>query len=147
MLSLAGALITGVKDYFIGRQEIKKEKLKGEVEVMKAETEAKVAISKAKAAMAQRGQVQDYDLDKMAMENMKTSYKDEYLLGLFSIPMILAFIPGVADVALAGFNVIKAMPEWYQYTFIGMIVVVFGMRGMLTKLLNGKFGIKPGKSL
>jgi len=32
------------------------------------------------------------------------------------------------------------MPEWYQYLVIGVYVVKFGMRGLLTKLVSGKLG-------
>jgi len=138
------SLIDGVSNYLGRKQEITKAKVEGEVAVIKAEANAKIAVSEAKIHMAKTGQVQDFDLDRLAMQNMNSSYKDEFLLGLFSIPMILAFIPGLADVALRGFEVISAMPQWYQYTFIGMVVVIYGMRGMLTKLLERK-SILPGK--
>jgi len=142
--SLISTVFGGVSTYFTNKQEMKKVQIEADVAVIKAEANAKIAVSEAKIQMAKTGQVQDFDLDKIAMQNMDRSYKDEFLLGLFSIPMILAFIPGQADVALKGFEVIASMPQWYQYTFIGMVVVIYGMRGMLTKLLERK-SILPGK--
>ena len=58
-------------------------------------------------------------------------------------PMVLAFIPGFDQYALKGFEVIKEMPEWYRYTIVGMVVVIYGMRGMLSKLLTSRMpGLK-----
>jgi len=69
---------------------------------------------------------------------MEKSYKDEVILAVFLAPMILAFIPGFDQYALRGFEVIQKMPQWYQYIIIGMVVVIYGMRGMLDKFLNSK---------
>ena len=50
------------------------------------------------------------------------SYKDEYLVILFSIPLILSFCGEWGRVTVAeGFVALQAMPEWYQYT-LGVIV-------------------------
>ena len=40
----------------------------------------------------------------------------------------------------AGFESFAAMPDWYQYLILGVYVVKFGMRGLLTKLMSGKLG-------
>ena len=91
--------------------------------------------------MAESGQTQSYDLDRLAMEQMGKSWKDEVILIIFLAPMVMAFIPGMDGYALAGFTVIAKMPEWYQYIIIGMVVVIYGMRGMLEKILDKKFGV------
>jgi len=134
--SLVGSAITGISDWSKGKQELKKVQLEADKTVIMAEAEAKLAVSKAKVRMAESAQSQDYNLDKIAMENMDKSYKDEYLLGLFSIPMILAFI--YPDVVAKGFTAIEGMPDWYQYSFLGMVVVIYGLRGLLTKLVEAK---------
>jgi hypothetical protein len=72
------------------------------------------------------------------MENMSKSWKDEVILIVFLAPMIMAFIPGLENYALAGFGVMDKMPEWYQYVIIGMIVVIYGLRGLLEKVLAKK---------
>jgi len=140
MLSILGtigsALVSGISDWSKGRQELKKSELEAKKVVIAAEAEARLAISKAKVKMAEQAQAQDYNLDKIAMENMEKSYKDEYLLGMFSIPMVIAFVE--PEIVENGFNAIAGMPEWYQYTFIGMVVVIYGMRGLLGKLIDSK---------
>jgi len=54
---------------------------------------------------------------------------------LFSIPMILAFIPGMEGVVQQGFGQLEAMPEWYQYSLGVIIAASFGIRSA-TKLFR-----------
>jgi hypothetical protein len=106
---------------------------------IKAEADIKLAKATAITKMAEAGQAQNYDLDRLAMENMSKSWKDELILVIFLAPMIMAFIPSLKDSALAGFGVIALMPEWYRYIIIGMVVVIYGLRGLLEKVLENKF--------
>ena len=107
--------------------------------------QAQADIEKAKAISATRqaetGQGQDYDLDRIAMEQMTKSWKDEFLLIVFLTPMAMAFVPSLAPHALAGFEIIDKMPEWYMYIIVGMVVVIYGMRGMVKALANKKIGL------
>jgi len=88
--------------------------------------------------MAESGQSQDFDLDKIAMEQMAQSWKDEFLLIVFLTPMIMAFIPSLAPYSLNGFEIIDKMPEWYRYIIIGMVIVIYGLRGMVKQLAASK---------
>jgi len=107
--------------------------------VAQAKTEAEITTIKAQADRQASAQDQNYDLDRLAMENMSKSWKDEVILAVFLAPMIMAFIPGFESYALAGFGVMAQMPQWYQYIIIGMVVVIYGMRGLLEKVLEKKF--------
>jgi len=104
--------------------------------------QAQADIQKAKAIsatrMAESGQSQDFDLDKIAMEQMAQSWKDEFLLIVFLTPMIMAFIPSMAPYSLNGFEIIDKMPEWYRYIIIGMVIVIYGLRGMVKQLAASK---------
>ena len=104
--------------------------------------QAQADIQKAKAIsatrMAESGQAQDFDLDKIAMEQMAKSWKDEFLLIVFLTPMIMAFIPSLAPYSLNGFEIIDKMPEWYRYIIIGMVIVIYGLRGMVKQLAASK---------
>ena len=123
-----------------GYQRTQEAKTEAKVAGLKADAEIKQAKALAATKMAEQGQQQDYDLDRLAMENMNKSWKDELLLIIFLAPMVLAFIPSMAPYALQGFEVIKQMPEWYQYIIIGMVVVIYGLRGLLTKFLDKRIG-------
>ncbi|GKT12938.1 MAG: hypothetical protein ISEC1_P1930 [Thiomicrorhabdus sp.] len=104
-----------------------------ERKTLKATQEHEVIVLKHKARVEhlRTGQSQDYDLDRVAMENMNKSWKDELILIIFLTPLIMAFFPQTAADALEGFKVIESMPKWYTAIIIGMVVVIYGMRGML----------------
>jgi hypothetical protein len=62
------------------------------------------------------------------MNQMQHTWKDEYLLILISIPVILAFIPYMVPYVTAGFAVLTGLPMWYQWSFTGIIAATFGLR-------------------
>jgi len=66
-----------------------------------------------------------------------SSWKDEWLTILFSIPLILAFIPGMEEVVANGFLQLQAMPEWYQYSLGVIVAASFGVRSA-TKFFGKK---------
>lgn len=136
--SIIGAVVNRVGGHFKGKQELAKVKLEADKIVIKAQAETAMAVALSKTKMAELGQTQSFDLDQIAMNNMEKSYKDEFILLVFMIPMILAFIPSMDIYALRGFEVIEKMPQWYQAILIGMIVVIYGMRSMLDKFLSSK---------
>ena len=142
---MLGALLGPVaelgKTWMQGKQDEAKAKAEARLIDIKAEADIKAAKALSATRMAESGQSQDYDLDKIAMQQMEKSWKDELILIIFLTPMVMAFIPGMDGYALAGFVVIAKMPEWYQYTLIGMIVVIYGMRGMVKALANQKIGL------
>jgi hypothetical protein len=142
MIPIITGLVSLASSYIQGKQEITKAKTEANIVGLNAEAEIKKAKAVAAMELAKQGQSQTHDLDRIAMEQMNKSWKDELILIIFLAPMVLAFIPGMESYALAGFKVIGEMPEWYQYIIIGMVVVIYGMRGLLEKLLERKVGLK-----
>ena len=69
----------------------------------------------------------------------QNSWKDEWLTILFSIPLILCFLPfDWADRAVQnGFAALESMPDWYQYTLGIIVAASFGVRSA-TKFFGGK---------
>ncbi|ADZ93402.1 hypothetical protein [Marinomonas mediterranea] len=117
-------------------------KLEQAFELTKLEHETKIAKANVALEMARQGQQQNYDLDKIAMQNMQTSWKDELVLILFLTPIVLAFIPGMDAYVHKGFDAIEKMPAWYTSIVIGMVVVIYGMRGMLKSYFQ-KTNMRP----
>ena len=72
-------------------------------------------------------------------QGTQNSWKDEYLVLLFSIPLILAFLPFEwADKAVAnGFAALATMPDWYSYTLGVIVASSFAVRSA-TKFFGGK---------
>ena len=102
--------------------------LEGHVEKGKAKTEAEVAKKKAEAIVYERKATAEIDWDLEMAKGSTTSWKDEWLTILFSIPLILAFIPGMEEVVANGFNQLKQMPQWYQYSLGVIVAASFGVR-------------------
>lgn len=100
-------------------------------QTIKAETEARVIVAEAEAriALAQRAQTAEIEWDLSSNQQMKGSWKDEWLTLLLSIPAIYAFIDPQA--VLIGFQALEAMPLWYQ-TSIGVVIAAsFGYRKLV----------------
>ena len=80
----------------------------------------------------------DVDIDKINTENMATSWKDEYLLLLFSIPVVMCFIPGLDIYVTKGFTALNGTPTWYQVIFVVMCLTIYGHR-KLARFFASKF--------
>tara|TARA_R110000782_G_scaffold114270_2_gene204363 strand:+ start:831 stop:1271 length:441 start_codon:yes stop_codon:yes gene_type:complete len=122
-----------------GRNQVAKAKSDAAVVAIKAEADVKVAGAIAANKLAESGQTQDYNLDAIAMQQMDKSIVDDIMIALLLIPIAAAFVGYQAEVT-AAFKSFEDMPSWYQYLVIGVYVVKFGLRGLLTKLMSGKLG-------
>lgn len=111
--------------------------LKGSVEKTKANAEAKVAKAKAEATIMEKKATGEIDWDLEMARGSQSSWKDEWLVILFSIPLILAFIPGMEEVVANGFLQLEMMPEWYQYSLGVIVAASFGVRSA-TKFFGKK---------
>jgi hypothetical protein len=111
--------------------------LNGKVETSKANTSAKVAKAKAEAVIMEKKATGEIDWDIEMAKGSSNSWKDEWLTILFSIPLILAFIPGMEEVVKNGFAQLEAMPEWYQYSLGVIVAASFGVRSA-TKFFGKK---------
>ena len=127
--SLGTAIVSGVSDYFKGRQEIKKVELEADKMLIMAEAQAKADRLKRDAEM-------DYDLDKIAMQNMEKTWKDELILLIWLTPVVMCFIPEYHVYVTNGFASLALVPDWYMGILVGMIVVIYGMRGLLKMVLQ-----------
>ena len=66
--------------------------------------------------------------DTVQAEASKSSWKDEWLTILVSIPMIMSFIPGMKETVMNGFDVLAQCPEWYQYLIGVVFAASFGIK-------------------
>lgn len=68
--------------------------------------------------------------DNIQASNSSSSLKDEWFTMLFSIPLVMAFIPEAVPLVKSGFHVLEEMPEFYK-AFLGAAVAAsFGIRGL-----------------
>ena len=88
----------------------------------KAEAEATVLIKQAESAA---------DWEATMARNSGQSWKDEWLTLLFSIPLIMCFIPSMVPYVQDGFEVLESMPDFYQYTLSVIVAASFGVRSVI----------------
>jgi len=112
--------------------------LDGKVEKSKAETGAKVARAKAEATIMEKKATGELDWDLEMAKGSQSSWKDEWLTVLFSIPLVMAFIPGMEEVVANGFEQLNSMPEWYQYSLGVIVAASFGVRSATRLFSKGK---------
>ena len=111
--------------------------LNGKVEEKKAQAKTRVAKAEAEAVVMQKKAIGEIDWDLKMADASASSWKDEWLVILFSIPLILAFIPGMEDIVSRGFQQLEQMPQWYQYSLGTIVAASFGTRAA-TKFFGKK---------
>jgi|TARA_B100001250_G_C19814614_1_gene797641 hypothetical protein len=127
MLQMLIKPLLGVaSDAIGGYMETKKAKAKQKLVKIEAETE----IVKQQI----KGEV-DWDLE--AIKGSKDSWKDEYLTILFSIPLLLCFLPFTVEYVERGFAALAMTPDWYKYTLGVIVSASFGIKGA-TKFFGKK---------
>lgn len=104
--SLLKPLVELAGGYLQGRKEIQQAAIQKEVQVLQNEA----------------------NWDTVQAEASKSSWKDEWLTILISIPLIMAFIPGADGVVDAGFKNLAECPEWYQYLIGVVFAASFGIK-------------------
>lgn len=87
-----------------------------------AESEAKVMVLASQSVV---------DWEAIQAKNSGTSWKDEYLTLLFSIPLVLAFVPGADGLVKDGFAVLANTPSWYTYTISVIVGASFAVRSVI----------------
>jgi hypothetical protein len=115
--AIVGPIVSAIGSIAGSWLETRKVKAEGAIAIAKSRIDFKVAQYTARAQM-----------DVEAMKGMAFSWKDEYLLLLFSIPLILCFIPVSVPWVTAGFAVLHTLPLWYQWAITGMVAATFGLR-------------------
>jgi hypothetical protein len=103
--------------------------LKGSVETSKAKTDAKVAQAKAEAIVMQKKATGEIDWDLKMADASASSWKDEWLTIIFSVPLVLSFCGEWGrQIVDDGFAALSTMPDWYQYTLGVIVAASFGVR-------------------
>lgn len=113
--------------------------LKGKAASQAASANLKLVEAEAKATIMKSAATSEAEWEKLMAQGTQNSWKDEYLVLLFSIPLILAFLPFEwADEAVTnGFASLDAMPPWYSYTLGVIVASSFAVRSA-TKFFGKK---------
>ena len=131
ILTAIGSLITGpVETILETRKQRRIIKAQMAADVEKAKAERAIAKLKSEATIAEKRAQAEVDWENIWAEQAAKSWKDEYWTIYLSIPVGMAFIPGLQEHALKGFDVIAQMPDWYMAALTGAIGAAFGLRAL-----------------
>lgn len=134
-------LISGAVSLFKSNIENDKLETKAKSEFKIANIEYKKQLLDAKSKMLVSDLANEAKLDLISTENMNSSYKDETILYLFTIPIFLSFTPYHKQIE-SGYESLDKMPTWMLVLYCGMIIVIFGMRGLFSKFADKFMGFK-----
>lgn len=96
--------------------------------------EGKVETQKAKVEMAKKVAAGEMEWNQAMAQASASSWKDEWLTILVSIPLILSFT-GHEDIVKRGFEALESMPDFYK-TAVGVVFAAsFGVQ-QLTKMFK-----------
>ncbi len=109
----------------------------GYMETKKAKAKQKLVKIEAETSLMEKQIAGEIDWDVAAQKNSSGSWKDEYLTILFSIPLLLCFLPWTVEYVERGFAALALTPEWYKYTLGVIVSASFGIKGA-TKMFGGK---------
>ena len=102
--------------------------VKGFVETKKAKAELKVTEVKAATKLKQDQIAGKVKWEASAVDQMKGSWKDEFVLLALMIPAILVFIPGMTEHVERGFEALHKLPDYYKHLLYLSCSVSMGVR-------------------
>lgn len=121
IMEIVTGIVKPIGDYFGRRQEIKAQEHANELKVLEARGERA-------AQLVRDGLAADMAWEQEFAKQASTSWKDEYTLIVVSIPLVMAFVPGLAEYVTAGFASFAATPLWYQVMVQTIFYATYGIR-------------------
>ncbi|MAN62773.1 MAG: hypothetical protein CMI60_12600 [Parvibaculum sp.] len=120
---IVGALLEKVApkvaDYYMVKEEqkhlIEMEKLRG-----------KQAWEEAKTRRASESEGRDHAWELESIRN--AGWKDELVIIVLTIPLVLVFIPFTQPYVETGFQHLEMTPDWYRFLILSIYGATFGIR-------------------
>ena len=108
-----------VADYYMDKEEqkhlIEMEKLRG-----------KQAWEEAKTRRASESEGRDHAWELESIRN--SGWKDELVIIVLTIPLVLVFIPFTQPYVETGFQHLEMTPDWYRFLILSIYGATFGIR-------------------
>lgn len=119
LTALLGKALPSAAEFFM-----QKEKLKQEVQLEKLR--GKIAWEEALTRRAEASEGRDHEWELARIKD--SGWKDEWVLALLSVPLILVFIPATQPIILNGFAVLGETPDWYRWLVVVIFTAIYGIR-------------------
>lgn len=101
---------------------------------LKRQDEIEQERHRAQVKRLQSGDEKAADLDRVSLKDR--GLKDEFILLVVFVPLILSFIPDYAEYVQEGFKALEFVPEYYWYMVGAVVIDTFGFRSMVRYLLE-----------
>ena len=123
--SLLGKFSESVANVYIEKKRLKHE--------MKMEQlRGKVAYEAAKTRRASESEGRDAEWELESIRN--SGWKDEMVIVILSIPLVMVFVPPLQPFVVDGFSALSTTPEWYRWLIMMIYSATFGIRIWRRKL-------------
>lgn len=100
--------------------------------------EAEIALEAKKQEAIMLKDTADIQWNQIMAKGSQTSWKDEYITILISLPFIAVFLPWTQEYVSLGFEVLRTqVPDWYKAAFAVVVSGAFGMNQYM-KWFNNK---------
>ena len=112
----------------------------GFIETKKAKAENKLTEIKANTKLKQQQLAGEVSWEASAVDQMKGSWKDGFVLLALMIPANLVFIPGMTEHVERGFVALQQLPDYYKHLLYIACSASFGIKGVgnAVKFFNKK---------
>lgn len=111
-----------------------RQRLKNELKLKKLQGQIDIVAAKAQAAIEQQRHISSWEQTYVNMQ--ASSWKDEVVLAVVLSPYIGAFIPGVQDYVLVGFQYLDSMPYWAVGLTVTICLAIYGIRHRNASKIN-----------
>lgn len=102
--------------------------IKGFVETKKAKADLALTEIKAQKSLKEQQIAGKISWEASAVDQMKGSWKDEFVLLALMIPAICAFLPFMQPHIERGFQILESLPEYYTHLLYLACSVSLGVR-------------------
>ncbi len=103
-----------------------KEKMKLKQELKLTKIRGRIAAERAKETRAIQADSNDHEWEILQIKN--SGWKDEFVLIVISMPLIMSFIPGLSPYVEDGFAVLDNTPPYYRLLVLVIFFAIYGVR-------------------
>lgn len=118
---IVGGVAAPVVDFFKRRSELK-------AEAKRLEWEYKKAVLERKTELVREGKHADATWELESLKAHSDGWKDEAVLIVLLIPLVLVFFPTTAGAVMTGFQVLSQTPLWYRWLIVSIFFAIYGIR-------------------
>ncbi|PME33498.1 hypothetical protein BCV39_18840 [Vibrio sp. 10N.286.55.E10] len=127
-------MITALLNLVTGGVATYKQLNQNKAKALKRKDELENEKHQARVRRLQNGEEQASNLDDISIRDR--GVKDEFILLVVFVPLILSFIPNYAPYVEQGFNALQNIPNPYWFVVGAVVVDTLGMRAMVRYLLE-----------